>query len=318
MKPIATLGLYAGVLVLVFGAAVGVGNAVGPVGTADRASPADAPHSAVADEHSGSDGMSDAGLAPRGLAAAQDGYTLRLDRATHPSGASAAFSFDIAGPDGQRLTEFTRTHDKDLHLIVVRRDLTGYQHLHPTRDAQGRWSVPLTLAQPGPYKVFADFTPTGRDTALTLATDLTAPGLYEPAPLPRPARVASVDGYDVALDGDLVAGTSSRLTLTVSRDGAPVTDLQPYLGAYGHLVALRDGDLAYLHVHPDGDVDDPGTEPGPDVTFYADVPSPATYRLFLDFSHDGAVRTAELTAIAAPAAGGTSEPPGHGAGADGH
>ena len=112
-----------------------------------------------------------------------------------------------------------------------------------------------------------------------------------------------VPGGGIALDGTLVAGTSSELTLTVSRDGRPVTDLQPYLGAYGHLVALRDGDLAYLHVHPDGELGDAGTRPGPDVTFHADVPAAATYRLFLDFQHAGVVRTAELTAVAKPAGG---------------
>jgi hypothetical protein len=107
----------------------------------------------------------------------------------------------------------------------------------------------------------------------------------------------------VSLTGRLTAGTSSRLVLSVSKDGRPVTDLQPYLAAYGHLVALRDGDLAYLHVHPDGELGDPGTRPGPDVTFYADVPAAATYRLFLDFQHAGVVRTAELTAVATPAGG---------------
>ena len=61
-----------------------------------------------------------------------------------------------------------------------------------------------------------------------------------------------MDGYTVTLDGDLTAGADAKLTLSVSRDGKPVTDLQPYLAAYGHLVALRDGDLAYLHVHPEG------------------------------------------------------------------
>ena len=207
--------------------------------------------------------------------------------------APSTFRFTITGPDGEPLTDFTPSHEKDLHLVVVRRDLTAYQHLHPTRDAQGTWTVPLTLAEPGPYKVFADFTPAGRDRPLTLAADLTAPGPYEPVPLPAPAATTSVDGYDVALDGSLVAGTSSPLTLTVRRDGRAVTDLEPYLGAYGHLVALREGDLGYLHVHPDG-----GTTAGPDIAFSADVPSAATYRLFLDFAHGGAVRTAELTATA--------------------
>ena len=74
-----------------------------------------------------------------------------------------------------------------------------------------------------------------------------------------------------------------------------MTDLDPYLEAYGHLVALRVGDLAYLHVHPEGAPGDGRTPPGPDVTFSAQVPTAGTYRLFLDFSHGGRVHTAEFT-----------------------
>ncbi|AQA23575.1 putative secreted protein [Rhodococcus sp. MTM3W5.2] len=85
------------------------------------------------------------------------------------------------------------------------------------------------------------------------------------------------------------------MTLTVARDGKPVTDLQPYLGAFGHLVALRTGDLAYLHVHPQGEPGDGVTAPGPDVNFHAQAPSDGTYRLFLDFQHENVVRTAEFT-----------------------
>ena len=107
-------------------------------------------------------------------------------------------------------------------------------------------------------------------------------------------------------------GTASKLTLSVSKGGAPVTDLQPYLGAYGHLVALRDGDLAYLHVHPDGTPGDGRTVAGPQVTFFAEVPSAGSYRLYLDFQHTGTVRTAEFTAVAgAPAP--TTEPAGQSA-----
>ncbi len=303
MTPAATLGLYAGGLAVVFALAVGVGDAVGPVGSAGASTPVHdvtgqehgAPGSGAADEHASP--ASPAALAdrtPGGLAVASDGYALELATSTQAAGSPGTLQFVVTGPDGEPLTAFTRAHDKDLHLIVVRRDLTGYQHLHPTRDAEGTWTVPLTLAEPGPYKVFADFTPAGHDRPLTLAADLTAPGAYAPEPLPAPTGTATVDGYDVALDGRLVAGTSSALTLTVRRDGRPVTDLERYLGAYGHLVALRAGDLAYLHVHADGDA---GT-PGPDLAFSADVPSAATYRLFLDFAHAGEVRTAELTAVA--------------------
>jgi hypothetical protein len=125
-----------------------------------------------------------------------------------------------------------------------------------------------------------------------------------------------VDGYEVQLTGDLVAGQASPLTLTVRKDGQPVTDLQPYLAAYGHLVALRDGDLAYLHVHPEGAPGDGRTAAGPEIDFVAEVPSAGTYRLFLDFQHDGVVRTAEFTAATSGANVVAAEPAGgHG---DGH
>jgi hypothetical protein len=133
-----------------------------------------------------------------------------------------------------------------------------------------------------------------------LGVDVPAPGDYRPVALPSAARTADVDGYTVSLHGDLLADASSRLTLSISKDGTPITDLQPYLGAYGHLVALRDGDLAYLHVHPDGTPGDGRTRPGPEITFYADVPSAGSYRLYLDFQHGGRVHTAEFTATAGP------------------
>jgi hypothetical protein len=97
----------------------------------------------------------------------------------------------------------------------------------------------------------------------------------------------------VTADGALAAGQTSRLTMRLAQAGAPVTDLQPYLGAYGHLVALRAGDLAYLHVHPQE-----SATAGPEIAFDVEVPTPGAYRLFLDFQHGGVVRTASLTAVA--------------------
>jgi hypothetical protein len=125
-----------------------------------------------------------------------------------------------------------------------------------------------------------------------------------------------VDGYTVELEGDLSAGAEAELSLRVSRDGRPVTDLQPYLGAYGHLVALREGDLAYLHVHPVEPTDGTTPAPGPHVAFAATAPSPGSYRLFLDFRHGDTVHTAAFSVDAAPgaASGAPDEPAGHGHG----
>jgi hypothetical protein len=216
------------------------------------------------------------------------------------------FSFRITGPVGAAVTAFDVEHDERMHLIVVRRDTTGFQHVHPEMAPDGTWSVPLTLPAAGSYLAFADFTPTGGQR-LTLGTDLSVPGPFEPV-AHQPSRTAVVDGYEVKLNGDLVAGQASPLTLSVRRGGQPVTDLQPYLAAYGHLVALRVGDLAYLHVHPDGAPGDGRTAAGPEIEFVAEVPSAGSYRLFLDFSHGGVVRTAEFTVPTGPAATGGGAP----------
>ncbi|MGH3469693.1 MAG: hypothetical protein ACRDQF_18385, partial [Thermocrispum sp.] len=226
-----------------------------------------------------------------GLASAQDGYAFVPESSALRAGREQPFRFRILGPDGHAVTRFDVEHEKRLHLIVVRRDSAGFQHVHPTMGAEGRWSVPLRVDLPGSYRAFADFTPTGGE-GLTLGVDLAAPGSFEPREF-DPSRADTVDGYSVRLDGELEPGETSDLTLTVSRGGEQVTDLQPYLGAAGHLVALRQGDLAYLHVHPV----DPKAR-GPKIRFGAEVPSEGTYRLYLDFQHGGKVRTAEFTVAA--------------------
>ena len=305
------LGAYALGLVAVFGAAAGIGTAVGPVGPAAATHASAPPKDATTDSHTESPMDSTQPQAPAatgehlpgGLLISKNGYTLDVaDRL--PAGAATAVTFRILGPNGRPVTAYDTAHEEDLHLIAVRRDLTGYQHVHPELAADGTWSIPLELTA-GQWRLFADFDPAGPDPALVLGADVAVAGDYTPQPLPEPSTTAEVDGYTITLDGQLVPGRESQLALSVSRDGHPVSDLQPYLGAYGHLVALRDGDLAYLHVHPAGEPGDGTTTPGPDVTFYATAPSAGDYRLFLDFRHDDAVRTAEVTVRAGASAGAT-------------
>jgi hypothetical protein len=122
------------------------------------------------------------------------------------------------------------------------------------------------------------------------------PALSASAPAPPAAdRVALVDGYRVRLDGELVPGAPSQVFATVTRDGAAVTDLEPYLGAFGHLVALRLSDLTLARVRPDAPRPAPADRAGPGIAFTADVPSSGIYRVYLEFRHAGAVHTATFT-----------------------
>jgi hypothetical protein len=228
------------------------------------------------------------------LASADNGSRIELSQTTVTTGDAGQFRFRILDSGDAAITAFDVEHEKRLHFVIVRRDGSGYQHLHPEMAADGVWSVPLALSSAGSYRVFADFKPTS-GVATTLGADIQAAGQYEPVQYTNSVRTAIVDGYEVTLDGDLTAGKSSNVTATVTRDGQPVTDLQPYLGAYGHLVTLRATDLGYLHVHPLGEPGDGKTTAGPQVRFAVEVPTPGRYRLFLDFQHQGKVRTAEFT-----------------------
>jgi hypothetical protein len=286
----AKLAAFGAILALVFAGAYALGGLVGP-SPGPAAEPASG-HGAMAAVGHGETAA--AGVdAPGGLASSVGGYTLVPAATMLTPGQPEEFAFRVTGPDGAATTAFEVEHDQRMHLIVVRRDTSGFQHLHPRMGPDGTWRVPLSVPVAGAYRAFADFTPAG-GPATTLGVDLLAPGRFDPV-THQPSRRAAVDGYQVDLAGDLVPGRASPLTLTLRKDRHPVTDLEPYLAAYGHLVALREGDLAYLHVHSEGAPGDGRTPAGPEIVFTAQVPSPGSYRLFLDFRHGGRVHTAAFT-----------------------
>lgn len=275
---------FAASLLAVFAAAFWVGKAAGP--RADVT---------VAHAESHGNGVAPAtARSPGGLQATDGGYTLDVTKPVTAADGALRLHFRILDAEGAPVMRYTENHDKLLHLIVVRNDLARFQHLHPVLHTDGTWSATVDASRGGDYRVFADFTPEG-GAAVTLGANLHVAGRYDPRPLPPAALTAEVDGYEVVLGGAPRSGESSTLTLSVRRDGTPVTDLQPYLGAYGHLVALRASDLAYLHVHPEGGPGDGGTSPGPGIAFSTTFPSAGDYRLYLDFQHDDVVRTAEFT-----------------------
>ncbi len=281
MSVAARLVGFAAALALIFAGAMLAGGVL-DVRAGDDAAARDGADDEMAGGHAGEG----AGIAPapvRGLAVSERGLTLDASRATAEAGERFNLSFRISGRDGATVRRFDTEHTKRMHLIVVRRDMTGFQHLHPTQTADGRWTTPVTLPDPGSYRVFADFSVAGR--AYTLATDLTVDGAANARPLPAPAESATADGLKVALKAPASrAGAESELAFDVTRGGRPVA-VQDYLGAKGHLVALREGDLAFLHVHPD--------ERTP--RFGATFPSAGRYRLFLQFRTGGRVHTVAFT-----------------------
>ncbi|GAA4311272.1 hypothetical protein GCM10023086_31330 [Streptomyces venetus] len=311
---------FAAALAATFTAAYGVGRGIDPV-VADSPPKHQDEHTRPSPRPEEGGGHTGHETPPAGgLQISEDGYSLDLRTPRVTAGKRTDLRFTIRDSGGRAVTAYQREHDKELHLVVASRDLVTYRHLHPTRAADGTWSIPVDLPRAGGYRVFADFTPAKKDARnLTLGADLAASGPYRPKKLPPASTTAETNGYEVELAGALRPGKASELKLKVSRAGEPVTDLQPYLGAYGHLVALRSGDLAYLHVHPNGEPGDGRTRPGPDISFTATAPSAGSYRLFLDFKHGGKVHTAAFTVRAGGAtAAEPGTPQGHPEGGHGH
>ena len=288
MSAPARIAAFVAGLALLFAAAAVAGGAVDPDVEEDSKTHGMASEGETMEGHE----AITAGAIP-GLAVSENGYRLVPAAMSAPAGARTAYEFSIVDPDGEPLTDFDVEHERKMHLIVVRRDFAGFQHVHPELGAGGTWRVELDTSLPGTYRVFADFT-SGDGTAMTLATDLSVPGSFEPRPLPMPERtVAAGNGYEVRIDSaEPEAGAATRVEFTVSRNGEVVDGVQPYLGADGHLVVLREGDLAFLHAHPQGE---PGGS-GP-VAFDVDYPSAGAYRMYLQFRHRGHVHTAAFTEL---------------------
>lgn len=300
MNAAGRLAVFGAVLAVAFGAAYTTAAAIAPDSPAAPAEghPSSEPARAVP-----------ASADRAGLSLADGGYQLSPVQAPGTVGARGLLSFAILDQAGRPLRNYQTVHDKQLHLIVVRSDGGHYAHVHPLLDRDsGRWSIPWNWNAAGTYRVFADFTPAGGGQ-LTLTRAVDVSGAFSPSATTGARTVDHVAGYTVELDGTLAAGTSSRLTARITRDGRPVTALQPYLGAFGHLVALRDGDLAYLHVHPEGDEPSPGDSGGPTVSFAATAPTAGRYLLYLDFRVQDTVHTAAFV-VDATYGGDASQPDG--------
>lgn len=264
-------------LVAILGLAAGLGAAVGPdVPVAKAEAPAPI---------------------GQGVVSAAEGYRL-VPATTSLDPRGGAFRFTISAQDGRAVRRFTPIHERDLHLIVVNRELTAFHHVHPTLGADGTWSIDLPALDPGSYRAVADFQ-IADGPRLALGTDLTVAGPYQPTELGDPTGQDTTDGYDVELAVERSDNGEVTAELTVRRNGELVTDLEPYLGASGHLVAMRCGDLAYAHVHP---VEVDGAAPGV-VTFDSELTSAGRYGLFFDFKHNGTVHTAAFTFDQGPVTG---------------
>ncbi len=232
------------------------------------------------------------------------------------------YSFSIVDDQGRTLKDFATTHTKQMHVIVARKDLKYFQHIHPDYDTTtGTFTLKdLTFPADGEYRIFADFAANegmmdamGMPLGVTISEDVVAGNLanYKPEALGSEEKTKMFDGYQVSLatDGALTSGMESMLMFTVTQNGKAVTDLEPYLGALGHSVILREGTLDFIHAHPiEGVVEGVTAKQNGTISFMVNFPESGKYKVFTQFQKDGKVFTTDfVVSVAQGAHGDTGE-----------
>ncbi len=211
------------------------------------------------------------------------------------------FIFRILGKDGADLKEsdLKIVHEKRVHLLLVRDDMTQFQHLHPTyelADGNYRWVAPVVIPEGGDYHLYLDIAPE-KEEPVVLRTPLRIFGStrVKTVPSPTPDNVVTTEGIKAALTtipALPTTGARTRLTFTLTKNDQPVTNIEPYLGAFGHVVILRhNAPEDFLHVHP-------VTQTKPTdgkVAFETTFKTKGRYTLYAQFAANESVQTFPIT-----------------------
>ena len=196
----------------------------------------------------------------------------------------------IHGADGKMVNNFEVVHEQKIHLIVVRDGLDQFAHIHPEVDAAGNATVSYSFPTGGNYWLYADYKPTGKEQTTATAQVKVSGDIPAISPLTPnvPGSEATGDGLraKVAIEG-ASAGGEGTITFDLTDAAAePVVDLQPYMGAMGHLVVLSSDGKQYVHAHP--------AEAQPDkvnrVVFQAHFMKPGLYKAWGQFRRMDTVR----------------------------
>jgi hypothetical protein len=204
---------------------------------------------------------------------------------------------------GSSLRSLSVVHEHPLHLIVLSDDFEVFDHVHPTLAPDGSLVLPYTFAAPGRYVLYAEIMPAGQRAQVFRfpVVAQTADGATAPAPRvrdlrPSPTLSTAVDG-DPGLTAELrfqprkpMAGIETHFLVRFSKDGVPVNDLEPYIGAMAHGVFVSEDSEIFLHCHPEQLVSPTATaRGGPDVPFATFFPRPGRYKLWVQFKRRGTV-----------------------------
>ncbi|HET7695904.1 MAG TPA: hypothetical protein VFK57_09370 [Vicinamibacterales bacterium] len=213
-----------------------------------------------------------------------------LDLRATPTLAGARLRIAVKQPDGAaNLRRFAAVHEHPMHLFVVGDGLEFFAHEHPVQQADGVFMVDVRLPRPGPYMAIVEFQPEGGAPQMVHQAFTTGSAFGRAA---RPAldpEPKAADGMRVSLDAAGLKAGERRLVTVRIEDAAtsvPVADLEPYLGASAHFIAVSADMTEALHEHPQPD------GRGGAVSFRPLVPRAGVFKVWVQFQRGGRATTA--------------------------
>jgi hypothetical protein len=214
-----------------------------------------------------------------------DPVEYRVELATSPArptaGRTTMLSFDVLDPrSGKPVVVFNEIHEKLFHLFVVSEDRTFFAHEHPERRPDGSFQLPIRLPQSGMYRVLADFYPQGGTPQLIAKSLLVGPG-------PQVAVPEAPGNMEIRLRTEPAQPVTGQRTMLFF-DVNPAAGLEPWLGAWGHLLMASEDLLDMVHVHPKWEYQ---PEVAPTVQFNVIFPRPGKYRVWVQMQRLGLVNT---------------------------
>jgi len=191
--------------------------------------------------------------------------------------------------------DFDIAHTKVFHLLMTSKDLSWFAHEHPEAQPDGTFTHTQVFPSGGEYRIYGDVAPKGAGSQILGTTLKVAGPAAKPVPLVVGGTKNTVDGITANFStatSPIPIGKSTMLTfkLTDSAD-KPITDLEPYLGAFGHLMIIHQDGQTVVHSHPAEDEAGLAASKRGNVAFNARFPKPGIYKAWGQFQRGGQVVT---------------------------
>ena len=213
---------------------------------------------------------------------------------------------------GSPVSLFRVLYAKQMHCIIVDSRLQYFHHIHPTQESSNSFAVTTQFPQDGVYHVYITFQPFGgieQQVGFTQVVGSSTSAVGIPATQKVDSVTEKTFGdYTVDMDthGTLQANLMSvgqqviSFSVKDAKTKKPITNLKPYLSAFGHLTMINEESYYFIHVHPYSLITpQPDANGGPTVDFlpigiYGPF-KPGVYRVFAEFNPDNKLFTADFT-----------------------